>query len=217
MKIPFACPSCNASGSADAAYVGTQVRCKHCGARFAIPNPDDPEEDVYALEGATNEPAADAATSPDQSVFFVPSRVDNTATGARAAKKKREAPGLTPTRARKHSPAFPWQTWLIRSGIALVVLLAVIAMLAPQGTLIAGCILIVLGCALVLVGYGAGAYGAFCEDFLYGFFYLVIPLYTAYYMATRWEDLWVWLVCSTVGVGLILAGIEIVRWAGVSA
>jgi hypothetical protein len=215
MKIPFACPSCNASGSADVAFIGRQVRCKHCGTRFAIPDPDDPEANVYALEGAADEPAQDDATSLGQSTFFVPSRSDGTP-GGKAARKKKSATGLTPTRARKEKPAIPWLTWLVWFAIVLVVLLVAIALLAPQGTLIAGCVLMVLGGVMILVGYSAGAYGAFREDFLYGFLYLVIPFYTAYYMATRWEDLWVWLVCSTAGVGLILIGVEIVRWAGVA-
>ena len=78
MKIPFACPSCNATGSADAAFIGRQVRCKHCGARFAIPDPDDPNADVYALEGAFDAPAQDDSASEAQSTFFVPSRSDGT-------------------------------------------------------------------------------------------------------------------------------------------
>jgi hypothetical protein len=216
MRIPFACPSCNATGSADAAFIGTQVRCKHCGARFAIPDPDDPEANIYALEGAADEPAQDDATSLGKSTFFVPSRSDSTTGGGQAARKKRSSTGLTPTRARKEKPAFPWLTALIWTAIVLVVVLVLIALLAPQGTLIAGSVLMVLGSVLILVGYSAGAYGAFCEDFLYGFLYLVIPLYTAYYMATRWEDLWVWLSCATLGVGLILIGVEVVRWAGVA-
>jgi hypothetical protein len=68
-----------------------------------------------------------------------------------------------------------------------------------------------------LLGYAAGAYGAFCEDFLYGFLYLVIPLYTAYYLVTRWEDLWRWFACSTTGVGLVLFGTQLLRWSGVGA
>jgi transcription elongation factor Elf1 len=215
MKISFACPSCNATSSADAAFIGRQVRCKHCGTRFAIRDPDDPEEDVYSLERAADEPAQEDVTNPAQSTFFVPSRGDGT-TGDKAARKKRSATGLTPTRARKEKPTYPWLTLLAWSAIVLVVVLAAIALLVPQGTLIAGCVLMAIGSVLILVGYSAGAYGAFCEDFLYGFLYLVIPFYTAYYMATRWEDLWVWLTCSTVGVGLILIGVEVVRWAGVA-
>ena len=85
------------------------------------------------------------------------------------------------------------------------------ALFAPRGVVIAGSALIILGSLMVLVGYAAGAYGAFCEDFLYGFFYLVFPLYTGYYLVTRWEDLWKWLVSSTVGVGLVLIGIKMLE------
>ena len=38
MRVSFACPSCNAAGTVDAIHVGKQVRCKHCGAHFAIPD-----------------------------------------------------------------------------------------------------------------------------------------------------------------------------------
>jgi hypothetical protein len=112
---------------------------------------------------------------------------------------------------------FPWQAWLVRCAIGIAIALASIAMLVPNGTLIAGCVLLVMGMLMVLVGYGAGAYGAFHEDFLYGFLYMVIPFYAAYYIVTRWDDLWIWFTCSTVGVGLVLLGTEIVRWAGVAA
>ena len=43
----------------------------------------------------------------------------------------------------------------------------------------------------------------------------MIPLYTAYYMVTRWDDLWVWFACSTAGVALVLLGTEMVRWGGI--
>ena len=98
--------------------------------------------------------------------------------------------------------------------IALVLILAGHRFFAPQGTWLAGCILIVIGGMLVPLGFLAGAYGAFSEDVLYGFLYLAIPLYTAYYLVTRWEDLWPWVVCATVGVGFVLLGTELVRWSG---
>lgn len=71
-----------------------------------------------------------------------------------------------------------------------------------------------IGGILVAVADFAGAYGAFSEDVLYGLLYITIPLYTAYYLVTRWEDLWIWITCATVGVGLVLIGTEMVRWAG---
>lgn len=71
----------------------------------------------------------------------------------------------------------------------------------------------VTGAILILAGHLAGAYGAFSEDFIYGLLYLLIPFYTAYYIVTRWDDMWVWFTCSTVGVGVSMIGIELIRWA----
>jgi hypothetical protein len=81
---------------------------------------------------------------------------------------------------------------------------------------IAGSSLTILGMVMVLVGFAAGAYGAFCEDFLYGILYLAIPLYTAYYLVTRWDDLRWWFATSTAGVGLVALGTAMLRWAGVA-
>jgi hypothetical protein len=96
-----------------------------------------------------------------------------------------------------------------------VVALAAILIFVPNGSLIAGCALMAVGSAMVLAGFAVGAYAAFCEDFLYGFLYLLIPLYTAYYMITRWDDLWFWFACSTAGVALVWLGTELARWGGV--
>ena len=96
----------------------------------------------------------------------------------------------------------------------VVAALAAVALFLPNGTLIAACVLMALGTVMVLVGFGAGAYGAFQEDFIYGFLYMVIPLYAAYYIVSRWDDLWIWLICMTMGVGIALLGIEMARWSG---
>ena len=109
---------------------------------------------------------------------------------------------------------FPLADWLIWGSVALVLILTAIAFLAPDGTWLVGCILMAICGILVPVAYFAGAYGAFSEDVLYGLLYITIPLYTAYYLVTRWEDLWIWITCATVGVGLVLIGTEMVRWAG---
>ena len=215
MTIPFACPSCGAGGSVDAALVGKQVRCKQCGHRFAVPGPGETESEVYGLGETTEEKAGVTAFSPPQVSVFVSNRGEEPTTAPTPRKPKRAKAGSTARDARRREADFPWRTWLVRGGVAAALVIAGIALFAPRGVLIAGCVLMVLGSAMVLVGFGAGAYGAFCEDFLYGVLYLAIPLYTAYYLVTRWDDLWVWFACSTAGVALVLLGTEMVRWAGV--
>ena len=148
--------------------------------------------------------------------MFVPARADATTAIDRPRRRERSVSRPTSRRARSSKSVFSWQTWLIRGGLGLVLILTAIALLAPNGTWLAGVILMAIGGILVPVAYFAGAYGAFSEDSLYGLLYIMIPLYTAYYLVTRWEDLWIWITCATVGVGLVLIGTEMVRWAGVA-
>jgi hypothetical protein len=153
--------------------------------------------------------------SPAQESAFVPARGDELMDRTPRQPKQRAASRSTPRTASRRRSRFPWWTWLVRGGVVTAIALAAIVFLAPNGTLIAGCTLMALGSALVLLGYAIGAYAAFREDFLYGFLYLVIPLYTAYYILTRWDDLWVWVACSTAGVALVWLGTELARWGGV--
>lgn len=213
MRVSFACPSCNAAGTVDAIHVGKQVRCKHCGAHFAIPDGEMPETDIYDLADADEPSVQNIPAKRSQDAVFVPARGDNSMATDRPRRKREASSGLTPQRARTDEPAFPWVKWLLRGVPAFALILAAIALFAPQGTWLAGCVLLVMGAVLILAGHLAGAYGAFSEDSLYGFLYLLIPFFTAYYIVTRWDDMWFWFTCSTVGVGVSLAGIELIRWA----
>ena len=214
MKVSFACPSCNAAGSVDAVHIGKQVRCKHCGAHFAIPDPEAFQPDVYALEESSAESARGTSKSPAEEAVFVPARTDSTNAIDRPRRSERSVSGPTSRRVRASQSDFPWQSWLIWGSVAMVLILTAVAFLAPDGIWLVGCILLAIGSILVPVAYFAGAYGAFSEDSLYGFLYIMIPLYAGYYLVTRWEDLWIWIACATVGVGLVLIGTEMVRWAG---
>jgi hypothetical protein len=215
MTISFACPDCGAGGSVDAAFAGRSARCKHCGHRFTIPRPGQREPEAYDLDEPPGGPAPAAPTAPGS--VFVASQGDNAPAPVASKRPKRSASAKARRRARADGPGFAWRAWLVRLAALFVLALVATALLAPRGIWIAGCVLLALGSLMVLVGYAAGAYGAFREDFLYGFLYVVIPLYTAYYLVTRWDDLWPWFACSTAGVGLVLLGTELVRWAGVAA
>ena len=218
MKIPFACPSCGATGSVDAASAGKSGRCKHCGHRFTIPGPGEAEPEVFALEGPPEEAAGGgyAVMEPVAGSVIHLGRGDEEP--APVPSRPRRSGSRSPSRAaRKRESRSPWWTRLAWIGGAVAIAIAAIALIAPNGLIIAACAVMAIGCAMILVGFGVGAYGAFSEDFLYGFLYLVIPFYTAYYMVTRWDDLWVWFACMTSGVGLVLVGIEMARWGGVVA
>jgi hypothetical protein len=220
MKISFACPSCAAVGSADGSAVGKTARCRQCGHRFIISDPSAAEPEIYSLEepaeGTTGMPAA--IKGPAAGPAFATAREDGP-TAPSPRKSTRSATRMAARSDRMRGPRSASRIWptLTWAGFAAVIAIAAIAAFAPSGMLIAACTVMALGGLMILVGYGVGAYGAFREDFLYGFLYIVIPLYTAYYMVTRWDDLWIWFACMSMGVGLMLLGIEMARWGGVGA
>jgi hypothetical protein len=208
MSLAFSCPSCGASGSTSPTHAGKVVRCKGCQYRFPLPQPDQPLDDGYGLEPPTarvegSEPASEsvyAAARRDRDDGDRPPRP----TGKRRrSRKQREEFEITPTH------------WLIAAG-AVVGLLAAVACFMPEGTAWVGRILMLVGSIMILVGYSVGLIGAFREDSLYGFLYFFIPFYSAYYLLTRWDDLWRWFACSTAGVLLVVLGGELLWWGGVA-
>lgn len=221
MRIPFACPTCHAGGSVEAKFAGRQARCKHCGTQFEIPSPAavtsaEPAaiNEGYAL-GEPVAPLAAAAVAPSSS--YVGPRGNEPKAEAYEQRPKRLSAEIEDQVRRIRKQNFSWLRWVLRIGIAAVVVLAAIALLAPKGLIIAGITVVAIGLLLLFVGFGAGAYGAFCEDSLYGFLYLFIPLYTAYYLVTRWEDLWIWFACQSAGVVLIGVGTWLLEMGGLGA
>ena len=64
MKVRFACPSCDAAGTVDAVHIGKQVRCKHCGAHFAIPDPEMPSPTFMPWKSRSEQPASRGSATP---------------------------------------------------------------------------------------------------------------------------------------------------------
>lgn len=223
MRIAFACPTCGATGSVDGSAAGKAARCKHCGGRFTIPEAEtEPAAAEFDVPDVMPPPRQDG----DSGYAIVESSEDSAFTPTRGA----EPPGGMPvpvsmppgkTRSgsgsrKRREKAIARAKWLGGGAGSLALVLAGIALFAPHGMIVVAGVLMALGCGMILVGYAVGAYGAFSEDFLYGFLYIVIPFYTAYYMVTRWDDLWIWFACMTGGVGLASLGVEMTRWAGVA-
>ena len=210
MKIAFACPGCGCSGSVDESLAGRQIRCKQCNHRFPVPHPEGAEDDAYALQEPARGTAGVAASSPPAEAVFVPARSHEPSIVLSPRKPRR----TKSRKSRDDGPGFPRHKWLIGAGVAFVVTLGVIALALPNGVEITGSILVLLGSLMVLVGWAAGLYGAWSEDFLYAFLYFFIPLYSAYYLVTRWDDLWRWFACSTAGVGLAMIGSQMLQSVG---
>ena len=161
MKIAFACPSCAATGSVDAAAAGRSARCKHCGHRFTIPGPDAAEPDVFALEGPAAAADGDgyAVMDPVQDSTFAPVRGDEPASPV-PRRPKGSAPRSKTRTGGKRAVRSAWPVRLAWVGGAAAVAIAAVALFAPSGVLIAACAVMTIGSVLILVGFAVGAYGA---------------------------------------------------------
>jgi hypothetical protein len=62
------------------------------------------------------------------------------------------------------------------------------------------------GLALCLYGYVTAVYIAFTEDDLYGWLFLLIPFYAAYYVVSRWDEMRSRLIMFGVGMTLLTIG-----------
>ncbi|MHC5539414.1 zinc ribbon domain-containing protein [Singulisphaera rosea] len=218
MKISFECPSCAASGSVDAVHAGKRVRCRHCKYQFAVPGPEGAEPLGYSLEEAPQSPAVALAPGLTEAPVFVPARGDEVtaaSTPRRPRTKNRTNSKSRPDRGERRGFA-----WAKQRGIPVLITIGVVllgtALFVPGGVLIAGYALLGLGTLMAIVGFGVGAFGAFSEDFIHGFFYVVFPPYAAFYFVTRWDDLWIWFAFVVGGVGLITLGGQLLEWAGVA-
>lgn len=207
--IDFQCPACAAPARARAELAGRSVRCKHCKTVFAVPTPGVAESTTYDLAEpepvVTSMPAAATAPGPGGSTFQPTFREGPSPPPRDIYPKKKKR--------RKQAPRDAlgdfWADRRVKvlAGLAAVGGALVIAtFLIPGFLVIGGWTLCGMGTLLVAVGYLVGAYAAFMEDFLYGFVYLVFPLYTGYYLVSRWDDLWPWFSASTVGFLIFLAG-----------
>lgn len=209
MSIAFACPRCGKSYSVDASLAGRTGKCKACGRPMTIPHFYDDGDDTIATEGYDlSEPLPVADEVEAQTVFVPAGRDPEVPSRPRRRRRSDEGPSRSMRSRRDEDEPFHTRhrKALIAAPIVFLAGLGLTALVVPQGTLIAACILAGLGGLMILVGYCVGLWAAFREDSLYGFAYFVFPLYTAYYLVTRWEDLWPWFLAMTVGVGLVALG-----------
>jgi hypothetical protein len=205
MRIPITCEGCGSRFEVEASYAGRRGRCKQCGQPLTVPpapraEPLDPDKaDVYHLdERQASEPSAYVAGPTTADPGPSPAQVRT----RRSSKKSRspEAAG-----AAVRNALVTWQTALISLAVAGLILL-VLATLFPTVRTGVGMLAAAVGVILFLYGFASGAYIAFTEDFLYGFFFVAVPVYAAYYFVSRWDEMRSRLAMVVVGLVLMSAG-----------
>jgi hypothetical protein len=208
MSIAFTCLSCGKLYRVDAKLAGRMGRCKACGRPMEIPSYIDDGDDTIATEGYDLSEPLPVAAAPEATgrSVFVPAGLEPEVPRRTRRRPVKSHPDRKRSRRDEDETPFHVRHFglLVAIPSILVAGLILTALIAPNGTLIVACIVAVLGALLVLAGYLVGLWAAFREDSLYGFLYFFIPLYTAYYIVTRWDDLRPFFIAMTVGVGLVV-------------
>ncbi len=207
MAIAFSCPRCGKRYTVDSALAGRKGRCKDCGRSMTIPNFADDADDTIAVEGYDLSEPMPVAAGAEAGSVFVRAGIDPEV--PRTSRTRRPASATMERRSRREDDEATVARRLrvlIAAPIVLLIGLGLMALIVPKGTLIAACILIGVGGLLILAGFGVGLWAAWREDLLYGFGYAFFPPYTAYYILTRFEDLWPWFLAMTLGAGLVTVG-----------
>ena len=205
MKIAFACPACGRGFEVDAANVGRRARCKGCGGTVTVPATSAPAPGPDLGTYALDDPPPEAAPVPAGPSTYVRARANPEGL---APGRRRPEPDAVIGRAREGATAIAARVsalwpWLVGVPAGVAVVLGLVAAIVPGGTMIAGGALAVVGILLLLGGHAMGAYVAFTEDALHGWLYLLVPIYTAYYLVENWDEMWRWCLLSVAGVAIL--------------
>jgi hypothetical protein len=206
MKIRVTCASCGKQYEVDGAFAGKRGKCAACGARMTIPGEDHAassppsEPDAYQLDEVHDgeQPNLFTSAQGSESLEEPPPR-------RRAKKKEPGSSGRKRRETARPQPALSGRAILI--GLTCVAsVLVILAFFVPGTRMNIGRAIALAGLVLFVFGYGSGAYIAFTEDDLYGWLYLLLPPYAAYYFVSRWDEMSSRLVMLVVGLALLAGG-----------
>ena len=209
MMIPVTCSGCSGQYEVDERYAGRTVNCGYCNQPMKIPNA---ERELPASMPAHGEYQLDEPLEPASSTFRAAretsSKDSEWTTDRNRAKKK--SSGRSRRQPARAEPAVSRPVILITMA-ALVILLILLAAIAPSTRKIVGMAIALPGLLLCVYGYASGAYIAFTEDDLYLWLYILIPCYAAYYYVSRWDEMRSRLAMVVVGLILLSIGGQMLK------
>lgn len=207
--IAFACNSCGKQYEVDSSRAGKRGRCKGCGQMMTVPAPQPDPFDTdegpteYSLEDLPPEEA------PPEPSSFVRTSDDTDGRTPRPKRKATKNEVLDKVKEEvdeviASNAGLIWKVLATYAAIAVVA--GIVAAAVPNGTFLAGAGLLVLGLIVIAAGYAVGVYIAYTEDLLHAALFLTIPLYTAYYIVTNWDEMWRSFALMVAGAVLLSAG-----------
>ncbi|MEW4567197.1 hypothetical protein AB1L88_04955 [Tautonia sp. JC769] len=213
----FVCPSCAAPGKARSDWAGRSVRCKHCKAVFVLPEPGEAAANAYDLAELPERgpaPVVLANRAEHGGSTFTPSYREGSLEHVPVDRYRPKPRKPKTSREEIRDWSGDGRVKLLVGILVVGLVLAVATFVIPGFRGWGGMALIGMGLLLTAIGYFVGAYAAFREDMLHGMLYLFIPIYTGYYLVTRFDDLWPFFAGSTIGFVMFALGMKALEVQG---
>jgi DNA-directed RNA polymerase subunit RPC12/RpoP len=206
MKISVTCETCGEQYEVEDRHAGKTIKCTSCETRMTIPAAPPAATPLlvcgeYALDESHDSEPPTFRTAPDtreQDQVSGSGQVKKRTVKRSKGKGKHKRGGLSESAV---------SLWTVLVSLALIaVLLAIVAVFLPEARTPVGVALAIPGLLLCLYGYATGVYIAFTEDDLHGWLFLLIPFYAAYYIVSRWDDMYTRVIMVVAGLTLLAIG-----------
>ena len=206
MKISVTCETCGQQYEVEDRYAGKTIKCASCEQPMRIPAAPPVSTPLlvrgeYELEESHDSEPPTFRAAPDM-------REPDQVSGSGQVKKKtvKRSGGKGKKKRGGRSESADSRSGVLVSLAVIAVLSAIVAVFIPILRTPVGVALALPGLLLCLYGYATGVYIAFSEDDLHGWLFLLIPFYAAYYIVSRWDDMYTRVIMVVAGLTLLAIG-----------
>jgi hypothetical protein len=206
MKISVTCEACEQQYEVDDRYAGKTIKCPKCEQRMAIPAAPPAATPLLVVGEYALEEPVNGAPSTFRAATETKGEDQPSGRGEVKTKSVKRANGKGKNKKRGRAEgALSLPTGLFCLAV-IAGFLAIVAVFVPAVRTPVGVALALPGLLLCLYGYLTGVYIAFTEDDLYGWLFLLIPCYAAYYIVSRWDDMYGRVIMVVAGLTLLAIG-----------
>jgi hypothetical protein len=210
MKISVMCEACRREYEVEDRYAGKTVKCAYCEKPMTIPAAPPAATPLLVVgEYALEEPADSAPptfrAAPEERGE---DQLGGTGQVKKSTVKRSTGKGKKKGKRRERSESAGSRSTVLVSLAVIAALLAIVAVFIPGIRTPVGVALALPGLLLFVYGYATGVYIAFTEDDLHGWLFLLIPIYAAYYIVSRWDDMYVRVIMVVAGLTLLAIGVR---------
>ena len=206
MKISVTCEVCLREYEVEDRYAGKTIKCANCEQPMKIPAAPPAATPLLVVGEYALDETRDSAPPTFRAAPDWPGQDQDSGSSPVQKKKVKRPGGKRKDKRRGESESAVSRSGVLVSLAVIAVLSAILAVFVPAVRTPVGVALALPGLLLCLYGYVTGVYIAFTEDDLHGWLFLLIPCYAAYYIVSRWDDMYGRVIMVVAGLTLLSIG-----------